>query len=372
MTELGWSTTKTRCSRGASAGKKAAGVTEAQQAAYLKLAYHCLSYYPYVKAALWFSLRDTSSTDSELHALRPHALRRLPQARRTTRSRRSRSPGPLPAPAAATSPRPTSTSSSPGRRALRPLPEHPGRRPRPQQQARAHHALRERREDPQLHRRGAGEQPPRRHPVDGRAQAPVRPRERQGRGPRRVRQHLHEGGRRPARRPAAMPAQRPVVGLRVSGKGMKRTVRGLVSARGAAFLPAGKVVIEWQFQRKGRWVTLHKRSKNANRPFSYAQRLRKPGAWRRRRALHRRQAVPLRAVRSASAQRPLIAGRGRPPSPGAGSLRRYAPHRRPLRGHLHRPAERRAARGAAAAHDQVGRLGDGPRRHRRASSRRTG
>jgi hypothetical protein len=86
----------------------------------------------------------------------------------------------------------------------------------------------------------------------------------------------------PVRRvdPASMPAQRPVVGLRLSGKGLKRRVRGIVSARGAAFLPTGKVVIEWQYKRKGRWVTLHKRSKNANRPFSYGQRLRKKGAWR--------------------------------------------------------------------------------------------
>ena len=65
MTELGWSATKTRCSRGASAGKKAAGVTEAQQAAYLKLAYRCLSFYPYVRAALWFTLTDTSAADTE-------------------------------------------------------------------------------------------------------------------------------------------------------------------------------------------------------------------------------------------------------------------------------------------------------------------
>ena len=68
--------------------------------------------------------------------------------------------------------------------------------------------------------------------------------------------------------------------LKLSGKGLKRKVKGTVSAPGAAFLPGGKVVIEWQYKRKGKWVTLHKRSKNANRPFSYAQRLRKKGRWR--------------------------------------------------------------------------------------------
>ena len=51
-------------------------------------------------------------------------------------------------------------------------------------------------------------------------------------------------------------------------------------APGAAFEPGGKVVISWQYLRKGRWVTLHKRSKNANRPFGYSQRLRKAGRWR--------------------------------------------------------------------------------------------
>jgi hypothetical protein len=70
------------------------------------------------------------------------------------------------------------------------------------------------------------------------------------------------------------------VKIRLSGKGLRRKVRGQVTAAGAAFLPGGKVVIEWQYKRKGKWVTLHKRSKNANRPFTYAQRLKKKGRWR--------------------------------------------------------------------------------------------
>ena len=43
LSEIGWSATRDACARGASAGKKAAGVSEAQQAAYLKLAYRCLA-----------------------------------------------------------------------------------------------------------------------------------------------------------------------------------------------------------------------------------------------------------------------------------------------------------------------------------------
>jgi hypothetical protein len=78
-----------------------------------------------------------------------------------------------------------------------------------------------------------------------------------------------------------MPAQAARVALRVSGSGMLRTVKGQVAGpKAAAFQPGGKVRILWQYLRKGRWVTLHKGSKNANRPFTISQRLRKRGRWR--------------------------------------------------------------------------------------------
>ncbi|TML03567.1 MAG: hypothetical protein E6G41_13545 [Actinobacteria bacterium] len=67
MTELGWSSTTKTCGRGAWAGKKPAGVGEAGQATYLKQAYHCLSFDPYVQVALWFDLQDLSAADSELN-----------------------------------------------------------------------------------------------------------------------------------------------------------------------------------------------------------------------------------------------------------------------------------------------------------------
>jgi hypothetical protein len=66
MTELGWTTTGSTCARGTWAGQKAAGVTEAQQAANLKEAYHCLADYPYVERALWFTLSDSSGNGEEL------------------------------------------------------------------------------------------------------------------------------------------------------------------------------------------------------------------------------------------------------------------------------------------------------------------
>jgi hypothetical protein len=67
MTELGWSSTTQTCQRGQWAGKKAAGVGEANQATYLKAAYHCLAQDPYVQVALWFSLQDLGASDSELN-----------------------------------------------------------------------------------------------------------------------------------------------------------------------------------------------------------------------------------------------------------------------------------------------------------------
>jgi hypothetical protein len=67
MTELGWTTTTSTCSRGMWAGQKASGVSEAAQAANLKEAYHCLAGYPYVEAGLWFTLRDTTVHSDELN-----------------------------------------------------------------------------------------------------------------------------------------------------------------------------------------------------------------------------------------------------------------------------------------------------------------
>jgi hypothetical protein len=66
MTELGWTTATSTCGRGMWAGQKPAGVSEAQQAANLREAYHCLAGYPYVQTGLWFTLKDTSGHGDEL------------------------------------------------------------------------------------------------------------------------------------------------------------------------------------------------------------------------------------------------------------------------------------------------------------------
>jgi len=58
MTEIGWGTTNALCASGDSANKKAAGVSEAQQAAFLTKGFQCMANDPYVVAAAWFTLRD--------------------------------------------------------------------------------------------------------------------------------------------------------------------------------------------------------------------------------------------------------------------------------------------------------------------------
>jgi hypothetical protein len=66
MTELSWRTTNATCAEGAWAGQTAGGVSEAQQATYLKQAYHCLAQDPYVQVALWFPLQDEGIVTSGL------------------------------------------------------------------------------------------------------------------------------------------------------------------------------------------------------------------------------------------------------------------------------------------------------------------
>ncbi len=66
MTELSWRTTNATCAEGAWAGQTAAGVSEEQQATYLRQAYHCLAENPYVQVALWFPLQDEGTVTSGL------------------------------------------------------------------------------------------------------------------------------------------------------------------------------------------------------------------------------------------------------------------------------------------------------------------
>jgi hypothetical protein len=66
MTELSWRTTSATCAEGAWAGQTAQGVSEEQQATYLRQAYHCMAEDPYVQVALWFPLEDEGVVTSGL------------------------------------------------------------------------------------------------------------------------------------------------------------------------------------------------------------------------------------------------------------------------------------------------------------------
>jgi len=278
LSEIGWSASRLRCARGASAGKKSAGVSEAQQAAYLKLAYRCLSSYPYVRAALWFSSRDVTAEDTELGRyglLRWDGTRRPAWEALSSIARNGPGIGGC---GDFTAPR--ISVQAPGAGAVY------------DRSLLVRVAARD--EDSKLGRITlyAGGRKIRSFTEGLRNDKPV---EIEWMGARRLPygpvtvtvEALDEFGNTsrkeiPVSRvdPASMPSQAPTVALRLSGRGLRRTVIGHVSAPGAAFEPGGKVVISWQYLRKGRWVTLHKRSKNANRPFGYSQRLRKPGRWR--------------------------------------------------------------------------------------------
>jgi hypothetical protein len=58
MTEFGWSTTSSTCTNGRWAGQKAAGVSETDQALFMRQALHCVAGDGYVPVMIWFQLRN--------------------------------------------------------------------------------------------------------------------------------------------------------------------------------------------------------------------------------------------------------------------------------------------------------------------------
>lgn len=289
MTELGWSAITSPCQRGAYAGQKPAGVSEAQQATFLRRAYHCLRDYPYVTAALWFSVRDAGpdAIETNRYGLLRFDMSPRPAFSAFTESARgdygvSGDCGDFTAPdvrvlapaAGAAYDRSLTIrasardSSRLGRISLYAN----GRRIR---------SFTEGLENDRavgLEWMGARNLPY--GPVTVTIEA------------------LDEFGNTTRRdigvtrtNPASLPSMTTTVRLRLSGKRLRRTVRGSVRVRNAArarrgaFPVTGKVQIRWQYRRKTRsgktrWVTLHKRSRNANKAFRYTQRLRRPGRWR--------------------------------------------------------------------------------------------
>ncbi|HEX4864901.1 MAG TPA: Ig-like domain-containing protein [Acidimicrobiales bacterium] len=66
MTEMSWRTTSATCFEGVFAGQKPEGVSDEQQATFLREAYHCLAENPYVQVALWYPVQDEGIVTSGL------------------------------------------------------------------------------------------------------------------------------------------------------------------------------------------------------------------------------------------------------------------------------------------------------------------
>ncbi len=279
MSELGWSATGTRCARGEFAGKKAAGVTEAEQAANLRLAYHCLADYPYVSAGLWFSMRDAGAGDTELNR---YGLLRSDLSRRPAFAALAdvgHYGDRITAPCGDFS-APSIRVLSPGANGLydRSLLISTSANDKQSRLGRITYfanGVKIRSFTTDLKNDRAVD-------IDwqGARALPF--------GPVTIRvDALDEFGNTSSREIRVTRVDVRTLGpkatrikLRLSGRGMRRTVRGMVQAPGTAFPVTGKVRVLWQYARKGHWVTLHKASRNANRSFSYTQRMRRPGSWR--------------------------------------------------------------------------------------------
>lgn len=81
VSEFGWSSTQSpnggpACERGAVAGTRPSGVTENDQATFLTQAYHCMAQDPYVQVSYWFTARDATARETSLDELRHYGLLR--------------------------------------------------------------------------------------------------------------------------------------------------------------------------------------------------------------------------------------------------------------------------------------------------------
>lgn len=284
MTELGWSATRDTCARGMWAGAKPGGVSEVDQARYLNAAYACLAQYPYVGVGLWFNHRDVDASGRELSS---YGLQRFDRSLRPAYAAFktvSRS-GPQPADGGCgdfTAPRVRMRSplaaeqfadrlriqaTSPETDVVRMTFAVKGSERPIRNFTNAGRPLDLRRRMPTLDWQGARRLSFGRHTIVVTA---VDPSGNQGRV--EVPVERIDISKLP-------PTATRVTRLRLSGSGRVRTLRGRVTSRLRFGIP-GKVRIDWQALRGGGWKTVHKSSRNANRPFTVSQRLRSSGRWR--------------------------------------------------------------------------------------------
>ena len=278
MTEFGWSVAPGLCERGTSAGKKPRGVSEAEQAQFLREAYHCMQEDPYLEVAMWFNSRDLVKDASELNNYglkrfdgsdRPAAaaMRDVTSGIDTVSGACGDFAGPQ---LKVVSPKPGWTLAPGDPLLMRATSSDPG-------VARISFSMKGRggalrnvsdfRTMPTLNWMGAKQLPMGNHTV--------------------VVTALDEAGNKTV---VEVPGQKIDIsklgakrvsffGLRVSGNGRVRTVRGRVKSTLRFRIP-GKVVAVWQNKRGGKWRKTHGAARNANKPFRFTQRLAYGGQWR--------------------------------------------------------------------------------------------
>ncbi|MBJ7328745.1 MAG: cellulase family glycosylhydrolase [Solirubrobacteraceae bacterium] len=287
MSELGWSTTTTQCARGAWAGQKAAGVSEAKQAAFLAQAYHCLAADPYVQIAIWFEGKDRTANDTELgrYGLRRSDGKNKPAYKAFQEF--AKGGDKLTGPCGDFSP-PTIRIHSPGlnRKVFDKL------------------VFRADTTDKDVARMTFSVDgvevenftPPKGSPVGTVRDYVKNPAYRNWQGVRKLPFGAHTltveakdlSGNVSEQSiqffrvdPAKLPPQKTTFQkVKLTGKGLKRSLKGKLISPGLDFGITGKVQVVWQANRKGKWKKIHGGTKNANKAFTFSQKLKFKGKWR--------------------------------------------------------------------------------------------
>jgi hypothetical protein len=283
LTEIGWSAAQHTCESGAWAGQKAAGVDEATQAKYLREAFHCLKQDPYVQVAMWFNNRDLVA-DGKMNNM--YGLLRFDGSRRPAYDALKQVSagnigvsgpcGDFGAPTVQIlnptqgaligtgQPLPVSVTT-PDKDVLRIVLELKGGTKIRSftsggQPLSSGNALR-------INWQGAKKLPFGTHTlvvtaIDGQG----------NRGTSEVTFRKVN--------PATLKAQKTrFPNVRLLGSGKKRSLSGQLKSA-LPFTIGGKVRIEWQNKRKGKWKKIHAGMANANKPFKFKQTLKYKGQWR--------------------------------------------------------------------------------------------
>ena len=277
MSELGWSTTTTRCARGVWAGQKDAGVSETAQAAYLQQAYHCLAQYDYVNAGVWYTLRDTGTADTELsrYGLMSYGFGQKPSYAAMTEvgrdgDRLTGACGDFEGPKL-TVYQPTDNViyndklelAASARDALSPI-----SRIRFSVNGEGIGNFKAPKNDERVGRLwwGAGDQPL------GPVKILVETSDSYGNKVTREITVLHVD-------PKTLPTQKTQLKLKLSGKGKSRTVSGKIRVAGTQLEATGTMTLYWQRKSGSRWVTKYKRNKFAHANIKVRRKL-SSGTWR--------------------------------------------------------------------------------------------